>query len=154
MKGQMMRGKEHVFLRIWLRRKNAVLGMSIRPVFMLGKTKSKKYLKEKTDIHALETGRNLYYKKNDKLRLWEFGVVWFNTKSKSKGKEVNLDKVNCSWFLHASRSNTESPWFVRTLNYNNTCLQSRKIRPCTTTFISKKIMDQIDMNIGIPHRAL
>ncbi|CAI9282593.1 unnamed protein product [Lactuca saligna] len=133
--------------------------------YVAQKFKSKKDLKEKIDMHALETRRNLYYKKKEKLRLRALyigvlpvmnvsGVVGLNTKSKSKDKEVNSDKVNCSWFLHTSRSNTESPWFVRTLNYNHTCLQIRKIRACTATFISKRIMDQIDMNPRTPLRAL
>nr|KAJ0213339.1 hypothetical protein LSAT_V11C400157690 [Lactuca sativa] len=146
--------------------KRCSLGNVHKAIFYVGqKFKSKKGLKEKIDMHALETRRNLYYKKNDKLRLRELcrgvvpvmnssGVVGLNTKNKSKGKELNSEKVTCSWFLHASRSNTKSPRFVRTLNDNHTCFQSRKIRACTATFISKRIMDQIDMNPWIPLRAL
>nr|KAJ0201766.1 hypothetical protein LSAT_V11C600334450 [Lactuca sativa] len=158
--------KRRCVLKNLAKEKRCSLGNIHKASFYVGqKFKSKKELKEKIDMHALETRRNLYYKKNDKLRLRALcrgvvpvinasGVVGLNTKNKSKGKEVNSEKVNCSWFLHASRSNTESPWFVRTLNDNHTCLQSRKIRACTATFISKRIMDQIDTNPGIPLRAL
>nr|KAJ0227649.1 hypothetical protein LSAT_V11C100003630 [Lactuca sativa] len=158
--------KRRCVLKNLAKEKRCSLGNVHKASFYVGqKFKSMKELKEKIDMHALETRRNLYYKKNDKLRLRALcrgvvpvinasGVVGLNTKNKSKGKEVNSKKVNCSWFLHASRSNTESPWFVRTLNDNHTCLQSRKIRACTATFISKRIMDQIDTNPGIPLRAL
>ncbi|CAI9296144.1 unnamed protein product [Lactuca saligna] len=158
--------KRRCVLKNLAKEKRCSLGNVYKASFYVGqKFKSKKELKEKIDMHALETRRNLYYKKNDKLRLRALcrgvvpvinasGVVGLNPKNKTKGKEVNSEKVNCSWFLHASRSNTESPWFVRTLNDNHTFLQSRKIRSCTATFISKRIMDQIDMNPGIPLRAL
>ncbi|CAI9264928.1 unnamed protein product [Lactuca saligna] len=158
--------KRRCVLKNLAKEKRCSLGNVHKASFYVGqKFKSKKELKEKIDMHALETRRNLYYKKNDKIRLRALcrgvvpvinasGVVGLNPKNKTKGKEVNSEKVNCSWFLHASRSNTESPWFVRTLNDNHTCLQSRKIRACTATFISKRIMDQIDTNPGIPLRAL
>nr|KAJ0227985.1 hypothetical protein LSAT_V11C100023200 [Lactuca sativa] len=119
--------KRRCVLNNLAKEKRCSLGNVQKASFYVGqKFKSKKELKEKIDMHALETRRNLYYKKNDNLRLRVLcrgvvpvmnasGVVGLNTKNKSKGKEI---------------------------------------RACTATFISKRIMDQIDTNPGIPLRAL
>nr|KAJ0213473.1 hypothetical protein LSAT_V11C400168770 [Lactuca sativa] len=76
------------------------------------------------------------------------------TTSKRKGKELKTQKVTCGWYIHASRSNPESDWFIRTLNQTHTCLQTRKLRACTASLISKKIFDQVEANPDIPLRAI
>ncbi|CAI9301126.1 unnamed protein product [Lactuca saligna] len=73
---------------------------------------------------------------------------------KVKGKDVNSDKVKCAWKLHASRSSEQDYWFIKTYNQKHICLQTQKIRSCTATFLSKRIMDQIEANPGLPVRAL
>ncbi|CAI9286001.1 unnamed protein product [Lactuca saligna] len=129
------------------------------------KFKSKKELKELIDVHALETRRNLFFKKNDsqRLRAQCRGVVPVINKgqvgtkpttSKSKGKEVKTQKETCGWYIHASRSNPESDWFIRTLNQTHTCLQTRKLRACTASLICKKIIDQVEADPKIPLRAI
>ena len=76
------------------------------------------------------------------------------TTSKRKGKELKTQKVTSGWYIHASRSNPESDWFIRTLNQTHTCLQTRKLRACTASLISKKIFDQVEANPDIPLRAI
>nr|KAJ0199443.1 hypothetical protein LSAT_V11C600322600 [Lactuca sativa] len=76
------------------------------------------------------------------------------TTSKRKGKELKTQKVTCGWYIHASRSNPKSDSFIRTLNETHTCLQTRKLRACTASLISKKIFDQVEANPDIPLRAI
>ncbi|XP_052626958.1 uncharacterized protein LOC128133526 [Lactuca sativa] len=76
------------------------------------------------------------------------------TTSKSKSKEVKTQKETCGWYIHASRSNPESDWFIRTLNQTHTCLQTRKLRACTASLICKKIIDQVEVDPKIPLRAI
>nr|KAJ0199213.1 hypothetical protein LSAT_V11C600322510 [Lactuca sativa] len=76
------------------------------------------------------------------------------TTSKRKGKELKIQKVTCGWYIHAFRSNPESDWFIRTLTQTHTCLQTRKLRGCTASLISKKIFDQVEANPNIPLRAI
>ncbi|XP_023762311.3 uncharacterized protein LOC111910716 [Lactuca sativa] len=128
------------------------------------KYKAKKELKDKVDLHALEIRRNISFTKNDKSRLTVVcdGTVVLNasgvggptSRKKVKGKDVNPDKVKCTWKLHASRSSEQDYWFIKTYNQKHICLQTRKIRSCTTTFLSKRIMDQIEANLGLPVHAL
>nr|KAJ0214127.1 hypothetical protein LSAT_V11C400164800 [Lactuca sativa] len=59
------------------------------------------------------------------------------TTSKSKGKEVKTQKETCGWYIHASRSNPESDWFIRTLNQTHTCLKTRKLRASIASLICK-----------------
>ncbi|CAI9272632.1 unnamed protein product [Lactuca saligna] len=91
--------KRRCVLKNLAKEKRCSLGNVHKASFYVGqKFKSKKELKEKIDMHALETRRNLYYKKNDKLRLRALcrgvvpvinasGVVGLNPKNKTKGKE-------------------------------------------------------------------
>nr|KAJ0190181.1 hypothetical protein LSAT_V11C800400300 [Lactuca sativa] len=146
--------------------KRCSLGVVHKQSFSVGdKFNSKKELKEAIDLHALESRRNLFFKKNDNVRLRAQcrGVVPVTNKgqvgsqattSKRKGKELKTQKVTCGWYIHASRSNPESDWFIRTLNQNHTCLQTRKLRACTASLISKKIFDQVEANPDIPLRAI
>nr|KAJ0202613.1 hypothetical protein LSAT_V11C500266050 [Lactuca sativa] len=146
--------------------KRCSLGVVHKQSFSVGdKFNSKKELKEAIDLHALESRRNLFFKKNDNVRLRAQcrGVVPVTNKgqvgsqattSKRKGKELKTQKVTCGWYIHASRSNPESDWFIRTLNQTHTCLQTRKLRACTASLISKKIFDQVEANPDIPLRAI
>lgn len=131
------------------------------------KFKTKPELKDKIDLHALETRRNIFFVKNDLTRLTAKckGKVAINdtqvggptlgekSKSKSKGKDKKAN-VECPWLIHASRSTVEDNWVVKTYQTEHTCLQSRKVRSATAKFISKQIMDQIESNPTVPVRAL
>ncbi|KAL4584531.1 hypothetical protein LXL04_009134 [Taraxacum kok-saghyz] len=143
--------------------KRCNLGNVHKPSFYVRqKFKSKKELKDLIDAHAIQSRRNLYFEKNDKLRLREKcrGVVVGSLSSgvvgttKSKDKCVNSKKEGCKWALHASRSNEESDWFVKTLKDNHSCLRSRKLRACTATFLSKEMLSQIETDPRVPLRSL
>ncbi|CAI9288182.1 unnamed protein product [Lactuca saligna] len=131
---------------------------------IIQKYKAKKELKDKVDLHALETKRNISFTKNDKSRLTTVcdgsvvsnasGVGGPTSRENVKGKDVNSDKVKCTWKLHASRSSEQDYWFIKTYNQKHICLQTQKIRSCTATFLSKRIMDQIKANLGLPVRTL
>ncbi|KAL4568386.1 hypothetical protein LXL04_023997 [Taraxacum kok-saghyz] len=103
---------------------------------------------------------SFYVGQKFKLRAKYRGVVVGSLSSglvattKSKDKCVNSKKEGCKWALHASRSNEESDWFVKTLKDNHSCLRSRKLRACTATFISKEILSQIETDPRVPLRAL
>nr|KAJ0204637.1 hypothetical protein LSAT_V11C500292560 [Lactuca sativa] len=137
--------------------------------------KSKKDFKNKVDEHALETRRNLAFKKNDATRLRAYckGVVPDTNVSgphvevgqvvqvggadkvnKGKGKAENSKDTTCTWHLYASRSSKDGNWYVKTYSLKHTCLQSRKIRACTTTFLAKHISRQVQSNPTVPIRAL
>ncbi|KAL4579102.1 hypothetical protein LXL04_015237 [Taraxacum kok-saghyz] len=136
--------------------------MQFRQSFYIGqKFKTKQELKEKIELHALESRRNLVFKKNDKKRLRAicigFSVITDDQSSgstKGKGKEVNSQNPSCPWVLHASRTDEESDWFVKTFKYKHTCMQTRTVRACTATFISKQIMNEVELNPTVPLRAL
>nr|KAJ0201772.1 hypothetical protein LSAT_V11C600322670 [Lactuca sativa] len=117
-------------------------------------------------VYFLETWKKAYSFKVEPIKdliCWCIGVVRVTNKgqvgsqattSKRKGKELKTQKVTCGWYIHASRSNPESDWFIRTLNQTHTCLQTRKLRACTASLISKKIFDQVEANPDIPLRAI
>ena len=66
----------------------------------------------------------------------------------------NASGIQCPWRLHASRSTVEDYWFIKTYKQKHSCLNTRKVRSCTATFLSKQIIDQIEMNPEVPVRAL
>ncbi|CAI9280225.1 unnamed protein product [Lactuca saligna] len=107
------------------------------------KYKAKKELKDKIDLHALETRRNISFTKNDKSRLT---AVCDGT--------VVLNASGVGGPTLGKRSSEQDYWFIKTYNQKHICLQTRKIRSCTATFLSKRIMDQIEANPGLPVRAL
>ncbi|KAL4572319.1 hypothetical protein LXL04_019091 [Taraxacum kok-saghyz] len=155
--------KRRNVLKNLAKEKRCNLGNVHKASFYVGqKFKSKKELKDLIDDHAIQTRRNLYFEKNDKLRLRAKcrGVVVGSLSSrvvgtsKSNDKCVNSKEEGCKWALHASRTNEESDWFVKTLKDNHSCLKSRKLRACTATFLSKEILCQIETDPRVPLRAL
>nr|KAJ0187188.1 hypothetical protein LSAT_V11C900484710 [Lactuca sativa] len=85
------------------------------------KYKSKE-LKEKIQLHALEMRSNIFFKKNNKMRLRDLckGTIAFTD------GEVG-ERTPCPWVIHGSRSIVDSTWFIKTYNQENRCLQKRKI---------------------------
>ncbi|KAL4564105.1 hypothetical protein LXL04_028157 [Taraxacum kok-saghyz] len=119
------------------------------------KFKSKKEIKDKVNKLAIETRRNLCFKKNDKIRL---RVVCRGNVPDASGSGVGgaikSNKVTCPWSMQASRSKDSKYWFVKTLTDKHNCIQTRKIRACTAKFISSKILDQVESNPTVPLRAI
>nr|KAJ0206691.1 hypothetical protein LSAT_V11C500232610 [Lactuca sativa] len=74
--------------------------------------------------------------------------------NKGKGKAVNSKATTCTWNLYASRSSKDGNWYVKTYSLKHTCLQSRKIRACTATFLAKHITIQVQSNPTVPIRSL
>nr|KAJ0208432.1 hypothetical protein LSAT_V11C500257980 [Lactuca sativa] len=98
------------------------LGKDTRCSQMIGqKYKSKKGLKENIQLHALETRWNIFFKKNDKMRLRALckGTVAFNDGHVG-------EPIPCPWVIQDSISAVDSPWFIKTYNHEHRCLQTRK----------------------------
>ncbi|GKC47461.1 ATP-dependent (S)-NAD(P)H-hydrate dehydratase [Tanacetum coccineum] len=74
-----------------------------------------------------------------------------------KGKEVNEDaeedKKYCPWVLYLTKRD-KAKWVVKTYKDVHKCLQSRKIKHCTSTFLAKHITDLLIMNPKIPVKAI
>ncbi|CAI9275207.1 unnamed protein product [Lactuca saligna] len=129
--------KRRAVLKQLSKEKSCSLGEVHKCHFKIGqKYNSKQELKEKIKMHALETKKNIAFKKNEKSRLRAIcnGVVAFTNdgvggptqaekskgkiKGKSKGKSKEKDKQggtsqektdsSCPWMLHASRSTDAS----------------------------------------------
>nr|KAJ0225055.1 hypothetical protein LSAT_V11C100025760 [Lactuca sativa] len=175
--------KRRAVLKQLSKEKSCSLGEVHKCHFKIGqKYNSKQELKEKIKMHALETKKNIAFKKNDKSRLRAIcnGVMAFTNdgvggptqaekskgkiKGKSKGKSKEKDKQggtsqekadsSCPWMLHASRSTDASSWYIKTYEYKHTCMNTRKVKAATTNFMSKQIMDQVESNPTIPVKAL
>ncbi|KAL4557735.1 hypothetical protein LXL04_035923 [Taraxacum kok-saghyz] len=119
------------------------------------KFRSKKEIKDKVNKLAIESRRNLCFKKNDKTRLR--AVCRGNVPDASGsgvGGAVKSNKVSCPWSMQASKPKDCEFWFVKTLTDKHNCIQTRKIRACTAKFISSEILDQVESNPTVPLRAI
>nr|GEV77785.1 hypothetical protein [Tanacetum cinerariifolium] len=90
-----------------------------------------------------------------------------NTKEIAKGKKDNVhdkgkskmvieeekDKPECPWVLYISKGD-KGKWLVMTYREEHKCLQSRKIKTCTSTFLSKHIQDLLVMNLEMSVKAI
>ena len=77
-------------------------------------------------------------------------------KDKGKGILVNeeeADKPKCPLVLYISKGD-KNKWLVRTFKEEHKCLQSRKIKSCTSTFLSKHIQDLLVKNPTMPVKAV
>ncbi|KAL4566448.1 hypothetical protein LXL04_030563 [Taraxacum kok-saghyz] len=77
-----------------------------------------------------------------------------NNKDKGKDKSVQENDSSCPWVIQASRSTTEDNWYVKTYVQQHTCLNTRKIRSATASFLFKQIMDQVETNLTVPIKSL
>ncbi|GJR98976.1 FAR1-related sequence 10 [Tanacetum coccineum] len=120
--------------------------------------------------HAVESRRNLHFLRNDPIRIRvvcngvvpcknvvTYKVPGPNVDNAVKGKIVNEDaeedKITCPWLLYLSKGD-KGKWFIKTFKDEHHCLQSRKIKYCTSTFLSKHITDLIIMNPNMPIKAI
>ncbi|GJX02028.1 hypothetical protein Tco_0185941 [Tanacetum coccineum] len=157
---------------IKLRKKHMSSG--IRNNFYIGKEFANEDLaKERIRAYVVETRRNLDFKLNDKRRIRVIcnGVVLtLNSKNEyvdkiqgpkqdifEKGKgilqDAKEDKMSCPWLLYLSKGD-KSKLLVKTFKDEHKCLQSRQIKYCTSTFLSKQITDLIPMNPQIIIKAI
>ncbi|GKC54965.1 hypothetical protein Tco_1077710 [Tanacetum coccineum] len=76
---------------------------------------------------------------------------------KGKGKKVNTDededKNECPWTVYMAKAENDK-WLVRTYKKEHICLQSRKIKAATASFLSKHVLDLINLNPEIPIKAV
>ncbi|GJV63595.1 hypothetical protein Tco_1474423 [Tanacetum coccineum] len=159
-------------------------------------------VKDLVHRHSIETRRELYLKKNDKVRVraackgtipvfttsydigpskvvessqtqrgessqptkWTKGKIANSkgvesplNKSKKVGGKPTLRKVaanECPCVLQVSKLQDSETWQVKTFDDTYKCLQSRKIKYCTTDFLSEDIIDQIETNPEIPVKEI
>ncbi|GKA34574.1 mutator type transposase [Tanacetum coccineum] len=146
--------------------------------------KANESLKERVRLHSIETRRKLFLAKNDKLRIrakclgrnpvftldgegpsnTDAGPKKKTRKVKGKqdvgpslggrGRPKPLAADECPWALQITKVKNSETWEVRTYSDEHKCLQSRQIHACTSKFLSKGIVDQIEKNPDVPIRAL
>ena len=126
-------------------------------------------IKQMVSRVAVEQRRQLWLKKNDKKRVravcrgqvpnfakGDMGSV--NGPSYSKGpkggKSTSEENALCPWALQCSKLPNEDTWAVKTFDDTHTCLQSRIIKKCTATFLSRDVEETIKPNPKIPLSAL
>ena len=143
--------------------KKAAGASGIKNNFFVGKEfPNRDEAKERIRAYSVECRRNLEFVKNDKerIRVRCIGVVptinnkdSFLDKAKGKGKVVNTlakeDKEHCPWFIYIGKGD-KGKWVVKTFKDEHKCLQSRKIKAATSTFLSRHCQDLINMNPQIP----
>nr|GEY10662.1 transposase, MuDR [Tanacetum cinerariifolium] len=139
-----------------------------------------KLVKEKVTRVSVEQRRQLWLKKNDKLRVRvvckgqvpdfannNMGTIVPVTcnpkgptskvqpKSISKKEKVTKPKEShgCPWVMQVSKLPNEDTWDVKTLEDIHKCLQTRIVTKCTVTFLSRKVEESIKPNPKIPLSA-
>ncbi|GKD59175.1 hypothetical protein Tco_1296684 [Tanacetum coccineum] len=71
-----------------------------------------------------------------------------------RGRPKPLAADECPWALQITKVKNSETWEVRTYSDDHKCLQSREIHACTSKFLSKGIVDQIEKNPYILVKAL
>nr|KAJ0199622.1 hypothetical protein LSAT_V11C600331000 [Lactuca sativa] len=74
--------------------------------------------------------------------------------AKCKGKDVISNKGTCPWAIQISRTNENQDWLVKTVQDEHKCLQTRVVEACTSRYVAKLIVQQIQSNLRIPVKAL
>ncbi|GKC85323.1 hypothetical protein Tco_1141040 [Tanacetum coccineum] len=137
--------------------------------------------KEKVTRVSVEQRRQLWLKKNDKLRVRvvcrgqvpDFANNNMSTivpitcnpkgltskvqsKSISKKEKVTKPKESygCPWVMQVSKFPNEDTWEVKTLEDIHKCLQTRIVTKCTATFLPKEVEESIKPNPKIPLSVL
>ncbi|GKE39393.1 hypothetical protein Tco_1462798, partial [Tanacetum coccineum] len=130
----------------------------------------KKYAKDLIRAHAVESRRNLDFLRNDKRRIRvvcngvvpsknvvidkvQGLVVDISGKGKLVNKDAEEDKSGCPWLLYLSKGD-KGKWVKKTFKDEHKCLQSRKIKYCTSSFLLKHITDLIILNPQMPIKAI
>ncbi|GJV95689.1 hypothetical protein Tco_1547266 [Tanacetum coccineum] len=71
-----------------------------------------------------------------------------------RGRPKPLAADEYPWALQISKVKNTKTWEVKTYTDEHKCLQSREIHACTSKFLSKGIVEQIEKDPDIPIRAL
>nr|GEV53856.1 hypothetical protein [Tanacetum cinerariifolium] len=120
--------------------------------------------------HAVESKRNLHFLKNDKKRIRvvcngvvpsknvtidkvQGPVVDISGKGKLVNEDAKEDKSGCRWLLYLSMGD-KGKWVIRTFKDEYKCLQFRKTKYCTSSFLSKHIADLIILTPQMPIKAI
>ncbi|GKB36216.1 mutator type transposase [Tanacetum coccineum] len=120
--------------------------------------------------HAVKSRRNLDFLRNDKRRIRvvcngvvlsknaiinkvQGPVVDISGKGKIVNEDVEEDKSGCPLLLYLSKGD-KGKWVIKIFKDEHKCLQSRKIKYCTSSFLSKHIADLIILNPHMPIKAI
>ncbi|GJS40370.1 hypothetical protein Tco_0565413 [Tanacetum coccineum] len=129
--------------------------------------------KERIRAYSIETRRNINFKRNDKRRIRAIckGVVPSMTSKnvfvdkdevpkedisrndKAVNEDAEEDKKCYPWVMYLTKGD-KAKWVVKIYKDEHKCLQSRKIKHCTSTFLAKHITDLLIMNPEIPVKAI
>ncbi|GJS46048.1 hypothetical protein Tco_0596169 [Tanacetum coccineum] len=78
-------------------------------------------------------------------------------KGTNKGKKViqHEDEDNkCPWTLYIHYETNSQKWVVRTFKDEHKCMLSRKIKACTSSFLTSHVVDLIQLNPQMPTKAI
>ncbi|GJZ18808.1 mutator type transposase [Tanacetum coccineum] len=81
------------------------------------------------------------------------GTDSLKKKTKKEGKLV-VETLKCPWLMHCVKPKGENTQYCRVFRDTHTCLQSRKVRKYTTSFLAREIEQTIKPNPKIPLLAL
>ncbi|PWA75620.1 transposase, mutator type [Artemisia annua] len=70
---------------------------------------------------------------------------------KDGGCSIEDKEESCPWFLQCSKLPNKETWAVKTFHDTHTCLQSRKVKRCTATFLSKTVEAMYMFKINPPN---
>nr|GEV28485.1 hypothetical protein [Tanacetum cinerariifolium] len=119
---------------------------------------------------AVESRRNLHFLRNDKRRIRvvcngvvpsknviidkvQGPVVDIFGKGKLVNEDAEEDKSGCPWLLYLSKGD-KGKCIIKTFKDEHTCLQSKKIKYCTLSCLSKHIKNLIILNPQMPIKAI
>ncbi|GKA28798.1 hypothetical protein Tco_0715043 [Tanacetum coccineum] len=100
--------------------------------------------------HIVELRRNIQVKK-----MVQKGKNIVKEKSKGKNVIQQEDEDNkYPWVVYIHYVSDIQKWVVRTFKDEQKCLLSRKIKACTSSFMSSHLVDLIQMNPEIPTKVI
>lgn len=146
-------------------RKQQPLPQGSKSTFYVGQEfGNKKEIKSAITLHFIETRRDLLIVKNDKVRVRvvckgrvpnESGEGSSDLAKKSKqSTKLKETGPTCPWILHISTTTNDRTWVLKTYSDVHKCLQQRKVRQCTASFLAQQIEETVGPNPKVPLRAL
>ncbi|PWA38189.1 transposase, MuDR [Artemisia annua] len=156
-------------------------GMSSEWKFFVGKKiANKELIKEMVSKLAVEERRQLHIDRNDKKRvrvICRGKTPVFSESNEASGPVNNTsepsgpvkkikdasgsdngpvidNKQGCPWVLWISKGPHDNSWIVKTYNPTHKCLQTREVKKCTASFLSKDVEESIVPNPKIPTLAV
>ncbi|XP_071726929.1 uncharacterized protein [Rutidosis leptorrhynchoides] len=121
--------------------------------FYVGQTFSTKHeFKQQSQLHAMESKREIVLVKNDDRRLK--GVCWGERSDQEKSWRKREMNIECPWEIYVSKVGKSETWQVKTFHDEHKCLFSRDILQCTYEFLASKLVDKIPSNPNLPTKAV